>query len=309
MEPLNNSAGSARGVVAVLTAGCFWGTTGIFVRILDGLGYSPLTIVFVRVALAFIIIVTVLCVRGRRDLLKIRLKDIWCFIGIGASSAILLNLFFSMATVMNTLSLAAILLATAPVFVVILSAPIFGERVTSVKAQALLIAFAGCVLTSGALGGAGAFSPAGFTIGLLSGFGYAMYTIMTRFALNRGYSPLTVNVYSFGVGSLICAPFVNFGLVASTVAAAPGSMAALLILHTLFASLLPYVLYTYGMKYMDTGKAAILVSVEPVAASILGFLIYGETLSAVSLAGIALVLFAIVLLNVPGGIRGMLRKE
>jgi len=301
--------GAGRGVAAVLIAGCSWGSTGVFVRILDGLGYSPLTIVFARMSLAFVIMLIALCVLGRRELLRVRFKDIWCFIGTGVSSAILLNLFFSMAIVMNSLSLAAILLATAPVFVVLLSAPIFGERVSSVKIQALVIAFAGCALTSGAIGSGSVFSPLGVFIGLLAGFGYALYSIMTRFALNRGYDPLTVNIYSFGIGSLVCAPFTNFSLIASTISGSPVSMAILLILHTLFASLLPYMLYTYGMKFMDTGKASILVSVEPVAATFFGVFLFSEIPTAVNVVGIALVLFAVALLNVPGGLRRLFRRR
>ena len=298
-------SGAGRGVAAVLTAGCFWGSTGVFVRILDGYGYSPLTIVFVRMSIAFVIMFVVLNLLGRRELLRIRKKDIWCFIGTGVSSAILLNLFFSMSTVMNSLSLAAILLATAPVFVVLLSAPIFGERITSVKVQVLIIAFAGCVLTSGALESGSVFSPAGIVIGLLAGFGYALYSIMSRFALNRGYDPLTVNAYSFGIGAIVCAPFTNFVLIASTVSDSPVGMAVLLLLHALFVSFFPYILYTYGMKFMDTGKASILVSVEPVAASFFGVFLYAEIPTAVCVTGIVLVLFALALLNVPGGLRAL----
>jgi drug/metabolite transporter (DMT)-like permease len=120
---------------------------------------------------------------------------------------------------------------------------------------------------------------------------------MTRFALNRGYSSLTVNVYSFGIGSVVCIPFTNFALVAATVAGDPGRMAVILLMHTLFASLIPYMLYTYGMKFMDTGKASILVSVEPVAAALFGLAIYNEIPTAICVAGIVLVLFAIALLN------------
>ena len=293
------------GIAAVLVAGCFWGSTGIFVRILDGYGYSPLTIVFVRISLAFVILTAVLALTGRRNLLRIRMKDLWCLAGAGVSSAILLNLFFSVSIVLNTLSLAAILLAAAPVFVVLLAAPIFGERISSVKVQALVICFAGCVLTSGIVDSGSVFSPMGVFIGLLSGFGYAMYSIMTRFALNRGYDSLTINVYSFGIGAVVCAPFTNFALIAGTVSEAPGRMAIILLLHALFVSLLPYMLYTFGMKFMDTGKASILVSVEPVAATVFGIALYKEIPTAICVAGVVVVLFAIALLNIPGGLRAI----
>ena len=305
------ASGALRGIAAALTAGCLWGTVGVFVRVFTGLGYSPLSIVFVRMSIAFALTFVALLVTGRRNLLHVRLRDLWCFIGTGVSSAILLNLFFSLSVLMNSLSLAAILISTAPVFVVILSAPIFGERITAVKVQALILCFAGCALTSGVVSGGPVFSAGGVIIGLLAGLGYAMYSLFTRAALNRGYDSLTVNVYSFGIGALACAPFANFALIAATVSDAPGRMAVLLVAHTLCTSLFPYILYTYSMKYLDTGKASILVSVEPVAATFFGLALYSETLSAVSVAGIVLVLFAIALLTLPRGLSevpGILRS-
>ncbi|MCL2493513.1 MAG: DMT family transporter [Clostridiales bacterium] len=285
------------GVVAVLAAGCFWGTTGIFVRILDGFGYSPLTIVFARMSLAFVILLAAFALMKKLDLLHIRLKDLWVFIGTGVSSAILLNLFLSMSTEMNTLALATVLLTTAPIFVVLLSRPIFGERITKMKVLALVVAFTGCVLVSGVIDKGPAFLPFGIFIGVLAGVGYALYNIMTRFALDRGYSSLTINVYSFGIGAAVCVPFTNFALVAATIADAPGRMAVILLLQSLFVSLFPYMLYTYGMKFMDTGKASILASIETVAATVFGFAIYHEVPTVLSVAGIVLMLFAVFLLN------------
>jgi drug/metabolite transporter (DMT)-like permease len=302
---------SSKGVAAILIAGCMWGSVGLFVRVLDGAGYSPLTIVFARMSIAFLILAAILLLTRRAHYFKIRLKDLWCFIGTGVSSAIMLNLFYSMSTVMNSLALASILLATAPVFVVLIAAPVFKERITAVKAQALIVVFVGCVLTSGIVGGNGAtaqgaatgFSAQGVAIGLLAGFGWGLYSITTRFALNRGYDALTVNIYSFLIGSLVCIPFTNFQVIADTVQSAPARMTLILIAHTLFTSLLPYMLFTYGMKFMETGKASIIASVEPVVAAILGFILYGERPSAPMIAGFILVLSGIALLNLPNGLR------
>jgi drug/metabolite transporter (DMT)-like permease len=297
------------GVASVLAAGCMWGAVGVFVRILDEAGYSPLTIVFVRMALAFVILAPFLLATGKRSFFRIRLRDLPLFAGTGISSAIVLNVFYSMSTVMNPLSVAAILLATSPVFVVLLSAPLFKEKLTATKLRSLIIVFVGCVFTSGVIGGGvsaavsgvSQVTPQGIAIGTLSGFGWALYGITTRYCLNRGYPSLTVNLYSFLIGALVCIPFTDFGVIASSVAAAPGYMLLILILHTLIVSLLPYSLFTYGMNFMDTGKASIIASIEPVVATLIGFFLYGEKPDFVTILGIALVLFGIALLNLPEG--------
>ena len=294
---------------AVLLAGCMWGSVGIFVRLLDGLGYSPLTIVFVRSIVSFTILFIALLIFNKA-LLRIKIKDLWVFIGTALTSAIALNLLFNISTIMNSLALAAVLLTTAPFFVIVFAAFAFKEKITSMKIAALLLVFAGCVLTSGLIGSGSAFSgfdfnPIGVLIGVLSGVGYALYTIFSRLALNRGYDSLTINVYSFGIGALCCIPFADFTVITGSIYMQPAYMSLLLVTHALFASLLPYVLFTYGMNYMDTGKAAIIVSIEPVSAAIFGAVLYREIPSAISVIGIALVILAIALLNLPQSFRSL----
>ena len=61
---------------------------------------------------------------------------------------------------------------------------------------------------------------------------------------------------------------------------------------------LPYLLYTRGLEGLENGKASIMASIEPVVATVVGVIIYHETLTLMSAAGVILVLSAIVLLNV-----------
>lgn len=60
---------------------------------------------------------------------------------------------------------------------------------------------------------------------------------------------------------------------------------------------LPYLLYTYGLTGLETGKASILASVEPVVATLVGIFVFHESMTLMSAAGVLCVLFAVVLLN------------
>ena len=69
---------------------------------------------------------------------------------------------------------------------------------------------------------------------------------------------------------------------------------------------LPYLLYTWGLQRMDSGRAAILVAVEPLVGAVLGMTAYGEPHGPMKLLGIALILAAVLVLNgkekeTPGG--------
>jgi drug/metabolite transporter (DMT)-like permease len=303
---------SAKAVAAVIAAGCMWGSIGIFVRGLTGHGYSAMTIVFVRMAVAVALMLGILAATGRLGQCRIRLRDLWCFVISGLASAVMLNGFYSLSIIMNSLALASILLAAAPVFVVMLSAPLFKERITAVKLQALATVFAGCVLTSGFFGSGTAgpgsagppFSALGLLVGLAGGFGWALYGIMTRVGINLGYSSMTITFYAFVFGALGTAPFADFAAVFASIAAAPVGMPAFLVVHALVALLLPYMLFTYGMRFMETGTASILASVDPVCAAILGLTIYNERPDWIMILGMVLVLVGVTILNLPGGLKG-----
>ena len=73
--------------------------------------------------------------------------------------------------------------------------------------------------------------------------------------------------------------------------------AGLCVLAGLVTCYLPYLLYTFGLTGLETGRASILASVEPVVATLLGVLVYHEKLSLTGALGILCVLAAVVLLN------------
>ena len=71
----------------------------------------------------------------------------------------------------------------------------------------------------------------------------------------------------------------------------------LLMLTAFVTAVLPYLLYTVGLNHMRASAAAIMASIEPVVATAAGALVFGEGLTLSAVAGIALVLGAIVVLN------------
>jgi drug/metabolite transporter (DMT)-like permease len=207
-----------------------------------------------------------------------------------------LNLFYAISITVNSLALASVLLATAPGFTIFISALLFREKITGPKIRALILVFAGAVLTSGIIGtgfNGVNIEASGVVVGLIGGLGWAVYGITTRLAMNKGYKTLTVNLYTFGVGAALCVPFTEFTLLSTITFVAPIQMALFFTAHALVAALLPYVLYNYGLRFVETGTASILAAIDPVCASVIGILFYDEIPDCFVLLGIALVLFGI----------------
>ncbi|MCI6227720.1 MAG: EamA family transporter [Candidatus Faecousia sp.] len=280
----------------VLSAGTLWGAMGVFVRKLGAYGFSPLQIACLRIlfgALLFLLITGVF----QRDLLKIRLRDMGLFLGMGLLSLLLFTVCYFTTIDLASLSVAAILLYTSPIWVMLMSAICFREKITRRKLLCAAMAFGGCVLVSG-IGSSASLSPMVIVTGLLSAVGYGLYSIFGTFAL-RKYQPLTVTTYAFLFGAvgalLLCNPIQIVRVISQT--RNPGALVLLIAVTALVTAVLPYLLYTVGLNHMRASAAAIMASIEPVVATAAGALAFGETLTLPAFAGIALVLGAIVVLN------------
>ena len=136
----------------------------------------------------------------------------------------------------------------------------------------------------------------GFLIGIGAGVGYALYSIFSRFALERGYGSLTISFYTFFFAVFGTIPFVSMNRVLRAVTTSVGQTAFIL-LFGIVTTVLPYLLYTKGLEGVENGKASILASVEPVVATILGTLVFHEILHADEICGILLILGAILISN------------
>lgn len=263
-------------------------------RGISAYGVNSLQITFFRSAVTAVLLFLFLFLFDRRKL-RVQWKDLWCFIGSGICSIVFFNFCYFQAIQMTSLSVAAILLYTAPIFVTILSAVLFHEKITRKKALALILAFFGCVLVTGVLGGSFFVSHIALLFGVGSGLGYALYSIFGRFAL-RKYHFLTVAAYTFLFASIGCFPLANFPELIRTVIVVPEMPWIVIALGTV-TSAIPYALYTYGLNFMETGHASIISSIEPVMASLIGIVVYHEAVSVSSVTGSLLVLAAILLLN------------
>ena len=291
MEKKKYSAGP----LLIILAGCFWGSMGIFVRRLGAYGFSSAQIVSIRVTLAAVCFCLLLLIRDRSGF-RISLKDIPLFLGLGFGSILFFTVCYFTAITMMPLSTAAILLYTSPIWIMLMSVLFFHEKLNGRKLLALALAFAGCILVSG-ISGEG-LTLTGLLVGLGSGVGYGLYSILGTVAL-RKYSPYTVTAYTFmfaAAGSwLICRPA---DMAARFSAAAdPGSLLLLCGLTALITAVIPFLAYTLGLRTVEASRAGILATIEPLVATLIGVLAFSEPLTLISGIGIALILSAVILLN------------
>ena len=283
------------GPALILLAGCFWGSMGIFVRRLTDYGFSSIQIVAIRVTLAALIFCILLLIRDPAGF-RISVKDIPLFLGLGFGSILFFTVCYFTAITMMPLSTAAILLYTSPIWIMLMSVLFFREKLTGRKLLALVLAFAGCVLVSG-ISGEG-MTLTGLLVGLGSGIGYGLYSILGTVALRR-YSPYTVTTYTFAFAALgawlICRP----ADMLAKFAAAPNlpGLVFFCVLTALVTAVIPFLAYTLGLRTVEASRAGILATVEPLVATLIGVAVFSEPLTLLSGLGMLLILAAVVLLN------------
>ena len=291
----------AKATWSIVLAAALWGGIGVFLKLLTAAGLSSMEGVAVRSAVSAILYGLFLAVTDRKALL-IHPRHWYYFFGTGVCSLVFFNWCYFTTISQSSMSVAAVLLYTSPVFVALLSALFLRERFTAQKASALLLTFAGCALVTGLFPlGQQHVSLITLLLGLGSGFGYALYSIFGKFALEK-YTPSTVTFYTFLFAAVASVPisglYRHLHLLISWKAAAGGLGIGL------FCCILPYLLYTAGLQHVEAGKAAILATIEPFVAALLGILLFHEEITFFKLLGMAAIFGAVLLLNRP-----ILKKE
>lgn len=281
-------------VLFIVVAGIMWGCIGLFVRPLKENGLNSMDIVALRAYVTLISMLVFLIIYDKR-LLIIRLKDIWIFFGTGVCSILFFNYCYFTCINLTSLSVAAILLYTAPAFVMIFSYFLFREKFTGKKLISLIMTFAGCALVTGIMENNN-ISINGIIVGLGAGVGYALYSIFGKFALERGYNSMTITIYTFLAATIGTLFIADNTLIYNTVTKDMG-IAMLSVAFGIISTVLPYLFYTMGLRYVENGKASIIASIEPVTATILGFLIYQENISVGGIIGICMVITALIICN------------
>lgn len=281
--------------ILVLIAGISWGLIGVFTKAIDALGFTEMQMLFVKGVLATAVLLVITFFKDRSQLKLKNWKDIRYFVGTGIISFTFFSWAYMKAVNLTSLGVAAVLLYTAPTFVMLFSILLFGEKMTKTKGIVLLMTFVGCILVTGLLEGGAAFTWQGIAIGLASGIGYALYSIFGTYAIRAGYGSLSISFYTFLMATIT----MTFLVEPVTVVTQITEMGQwpLAISFALLTTVVPYLSYTKGLSGLPASKASVTATIEPVVAAILGIIVFHESVSMWKLTGIVLVLSSVVVMS------------
>ncbi len=282
------------GMLLIIIAGVCWGVIGYFSRTLSDHHLTSIQISMLRSFVTAVSMVVMICIFDIKRF-YIQWKDIWMFLGSGILSIAFFNICYFVSIEKNALSVAAILLYTAPSLVVVMSRFVFKEAFTRQKFVALVLSLWGMLFSVGIIGSSVRVSGVGAIVGMGSGLGYALYSIFSRIALGK-YNWLTVTFYTFLFATLSLLPLSRPMQIIGLIQSSKGITASILALG-LISTLCPFLLYTKGLECMEVGKASVLTFVEPLVATLVGVFVFHEKLTVYNVIGITLIVLSIVVLN------------
>lgn len=279
---MNPRTAPPSGLALVALAATLWGLIGLFTPALLDAGLGATEIAFWRALLAGACFAVHGAVRGG---LRARSgRDVVELAMFGALAVGVFYVALAAAIDHGGVSLAWILLYTAPAWVAIAAVLLLREQVDRLRAVLVALTIIGVALVAVGGGTGIRVSVASVGWGLLAGWSYASWYIGgKRFLVH--YSPVTLSAWILLVGATVLLPF-------TTLRTLPLDAWLLLAGLAVVSTYLPVLAYYSGLRTVDASRAAIVATVEPVVALLLGVTIQDERLGPLAVIGGVVVLAA-----------------
>jgi drug/metabolite transporter (DMT)-like permease len=271
----------------------------IFGKLAYGEGATVGTLLAVRFMLAAALFWIVLLAGGAANELRaLRGRDVAAALALGACGYALQAACYFAALERIDASLLSLLLYTFPAIVAAAAVALGRERIDGRRLAALGMSSGGLALVvAGA--GTGALDPLGAALGLGAAVVYSAYILVSEGLAKRIRPRLLAALVCTGAAASLTAGSALLGELrpGELTVAGWGWLACLAFVSTVVSISLLFA----GLRRVGPTSASILATVEPLVTVVLAFLVFGEALGTVQLAGGTLVLAAVLVLHVRRG--------
>jgi len=295
----------AIGLLLVVVAAACWSTSGIFINlIVNNSGITPIGLAFWRDIGTFACLLVGLLI-FRRDLLRVKRKDLPWLLIMGAFSIGFFHVMWNTSVTTIGASVSTVMQSNAPIFVTVLAWLIWKEPLTPRKIAAIVLAAVGTALISRLDNFSQSdITTLGIFIGLGAALAYGSFSLFGK-KLSGSYSSWTILVYVFGMASVVLFPF-QFTSSSPWMEAPTVQLnyAALILLTTLSG----FGLYTASLHRLQASVAAITANAEVPFAAILAYLFLGERLDGWQIVGALLIITAVILISLPSAMARRARR-
>ena len=313
MKTDSTTAALTRGYAAALLSAAILSTTAIFIRHLTQTYHMPaLVLAFWRdgfVALSLLVVLRLI----RPHLLRVKPQHLPYLLIYGLILA-LFNSLWTLSVALNGAAISTVLVYCSAGFTALLGRWLLNERLNWAKIVAVALSLGGCILVSEAFDlAAWRANFVGILTGILSGLGYAIYTLMGRSAAQRGLNPWTIVLYTFGFAAAF---LLLFNLAPPGIGPLPGAAPrpadlfwlgnalagwGILILLAAGPTVAGFGLYNVSLSYLPSSVANLILTLEPAFTAVIAYFLLAERLTAVQIGGSVLIMLGVVFLRVYDG--------
>lgn len=309
----SNGSSFARGYVIAVISAAILSTTAIFIRYLTQTYDMPaLVLAFWRDSIVALSLLAALGLMAP-DRLRVRRQHLIYLVFYGFVLAVF-NSLWTLSVALNGAAISTVLVYSSAGFTALLGRWLLEEPLGWAKLAAVVVCLGGCVLV------AEAFDPAvwnvnlaGILTGILSGLGYAIYSLMGRSASQRGLNAWTTVLYTFGFAAAF---LLSFNLLPSTLGPLPGAATSpadllwlgnavvgwgILILLAVGPTVAGFGLYNISLGYLPSSVANLILTLEPAFTAGIAYLLLGEQLNDVQMGGSVMILSGVVFLRIYEG--------
>lgn len=276
----------------VLLAAMLFGTTGTAQALGPG-SSTPLTVGASRILIGGgALAVLALASGGLRGRWPLRLVVL-----SGAGVAVYQLAFFQAVADTGVAVGAIVAIGSGPVVAGALERVVDGHWPGRRWLAATVLATAGVAVLTLASASEASLSATGIALALVSGVGYATYTIVAKRLMRLGHGPIPVMGSSFGVGAVLLLPVLALG---DTAWLHTRDGVALALYLGIVPTAVAYMLFARGLRHLDASEVTTIVLAEPLTATLLGGIVLDERIGFVGAVGAALVLAGLAVLAAPG---------
>lgn len=297
----------SKGILLIVITGVMWGTIGMAARFTYAHSYlDPMGVNWLRCVIAAPICLVIAWRMLGGSMLHCSRRDFWIMVALGVVLNLYQYLYLESIERVGLAVATLITLCMPPVFVALISVPIYHEPLRGL----LLVTLLGSVIGTAMLivgGGAqleGSRPVAGLVLAFGSALGVTAHIMVSRF-LAGSQPPIRPLVIGFTAGAVIFAPVtLVHGM---TLRGLEFEGWFWLFFLAIGPSVIGYLLFQRALRDVTATAASIVTLIEPLVAVVLGWMLFDEVLTAVALLGGVLLIGSILVLSLasrPGGRQG-----
>lgn len=274
-----------KGVLMAAGSAGLWGLMGIFTRVLSAADYTSLEVAYLRCLLTGI---GLLAFHGllHPQVLRTDRRGAGISLLFGALTYTIGFLSYAFSVQRIPVAMAAVLSFMSPVWVCLIGLVVFKDRIAPRQMAAIALCLLGAVLITNLLGVQDMrFDLLGMVAAVLNGLGVALQLLVPRY-FAKCVQRDTMLAYGFLGAAAVLGLFADHGRILRSLSGPGGlTIAANILMLCVFCTLVGNLFVLHSASYIGPAASSTLSALEVVVSTVVGVLLFRETLSPAQLLG------------------------